>query len=353
MRKINPNIEIIDTEYNGAHKKIKCQCTIDGHIWYPTWSNLQRKQGCPKCSDNAKLTIRDVKLRLQAISPSIQILDNQYINAHAKLKCKCLKDGYEWSATWNNLSKGKGCPKCANVLSLTLKKVKEEVARINPNIKIIDDKYVGVDYGIKCKCLIDDYEWTPTLSSIRGGHGCPECGQVARYDIHSAKEKLMSINPNIKILDNEYKGTHEKLKCQCLIDGYIWYTLWTNLQQGSGCPKCNESKGEKRITRYLNHQNIEYKREYKINKCKNKRPLPFDFAIFMNGDLKMLIEYDGEFHYRETGLGNDLKKQQRNDNIKNQYCKDNNIPLLRIPYWDFENIEQIISKNIAGLGVIY
>ena len=34
------------------------------------------------------------------------------------------------------------------------------------------------------------------------------------------------------------------------------------------------------------------------------------------------------------------------DNIKTQYCKDNNIKLIRIPYWDFDNIEEILKKEL-------
>ncbi|MCB2320474.1 hypothetical protein LGK98_06505 [Clostridium tagluense] len=59
------------------------------------------------------------------------------------------------------------------------------------------------------------------------------------------------------------------------------------------------------------------------------------------------IEYDGEMHYKETTLGNKLKQQQLHDKIKNNYCKDNNINLIRIPYWEKNNIEQILKSALA------
>jgi len=70
----------------------------------------------------------------------------------------------------------------------------------------------------------------------------------------------------------------------------------------------------------------------------------------------MLIEYDGEFHYKPARYSKDknkmlvkLKYQQENDNIKNIYCKNNNIPLLRIPYWEFKNIETILEEEISTM----
>ncbi|MCB2315620.1 hypothetical protein [Clostridium tagluense] len=52
-------------------------------------------------------------------------------------------------------------------------------------------------------------------------------------------------------------------------------------------------------------------------------------------------------HYKETTLGNKLKQQQLHDKIKNNYCKDNNINLIRIPYWEKNNIEQILKSALA------
>lgn len=72
--------------------------------------------------------------------------------------------------------------------------------------------------------------------------------------------------------------------------------------------------------------------------------LRFDFAILdSNDDVAKLIEYDGEFHYKEYYESQTFESLQIHDE-RNQYCKDNNIPLLRIPYWEFENIKWILEK---------
>jgi len=64
----------------------------------------------------------------------------------------------------------------------------------------------------------------------------------------------------------------------------------------------------------------------------------FDFYV----DNKYIIEYDGETHYKYNLHGwhnqEQLKAQQERDMIKNQWCKENNIPLIRIPYTHYENL---------------
>ena len=80
--------------------------------------------------------------------------------------------------------------------------------------------------------------------------------------------------------------------------------------------------------------------------------MPFDFAIFeKNLDLKCLIEHDGEQHYKICKnfkmSSKDLSEIQRRDKIKTDYCLKNNIKLIRIPYWEKNNIEKILSKELT------
>ena len=82
--------------------------------------------------------------------------------------------------------------------------------------------------------------------------------------------------------------------------------------------------------------------------------MPFDFGILNNSSILLLIEYDGIQHYKSIeyfGGMESLKSQQRRDKIKNEYCNENKIPLLRIPYWNYDNIVNILNeifKNIKS-----
>jgi hypothetical protein len=129
-----------------------------------------------------------------------------------------------------------------------------------------------------------------------------------------------------------------KNKVKLIHDGKIYEQVISDHLSGhlpSGlAPK---SKGEINIENYLKSNNIKFINQYKINECRNLLPLPFDFYL---PELNILIEYDGRQHFEPISLfgGNiGLKKRKKNDNIKNKYCEENKIPLLRISY--LENID--------------
>ena len=92
----------------------------------------------------------------------------------------------------------------------------------------------------------------------------------------------------------------------------------------------------------MDNLNLEYVYDKKFENMSNKRNLRFDFFI---EDNKIAIEYDGIQHYepRFGDDGTEFKKTKKRDNIKNKYCEENGIDLLRIPYYE-KNIEDKIKK---------
>lgn len=124
-----------------------------------------------------------------------------------------------------------------------------------------------------------------------------------------------------------------------------------NLKKDTECPVCSESKGEKIIRQYLENNNIAFVQEYRFDDCKHKRSLPFDFYI---PKYNLCIEFDGEQHYKAYdyfGGENVFKDTKIRDEIKNKYCKENEINLLRIPYWELDNVEDILNKEFERLNL--
>lgn len=192
---------------------------------------------------SGRFTIGQLKERLKAIDPNIEILSKEYTNAKTKLKCKCLIDGYVWDINWNNLQLGKGCPMCSGNIKLDLQTVKSRLAVINPSIEIISDKYVNNHTPLICKCRIDGNKWEVTWNKLQYGGGCPKCFRRKRADmdrlsLEEVKSRLMDLNPNIVILSEEYNNAHNSLECMCKIDKHKWMATWSNLSKGSGCPEC-------------------------------------------------------------------------------------------------------------------
>lgn len=98
------------------------------------------------------------------------------------------------------------------------------------------------------------------------------------------------------------------------------------------------SKGEEKISSLLKSAHIPYEKEYTFPDLTFKKSLlRFDFAIISRGCPIKLIEFDGEQHFTHIpkfGTYSDFKHMQENDRRKNSYCIRNNIPLIRVPYWD-------------------
>lgn len=121
------------------------------------------------------------------------------------------------------------------------------------------------------------------------------------------------------------------------------------------------SNSERLIAQYLDKLNVRYKVQYTFNKCKDKKRLPFDFAIIdKKGKVLMLIEYDGEQHSNPVVFNKEgYKKANKNliickkhDNIKNKFCKKHNIRLLRINYKQRNELHKIIKRTLIEEKII-
>ena len=100
-----------------------------------------------------------------------------------------------------------------------------------------------------------------------------------------------------------------------------------------------------KIKEYLDDKNIEYIQEKIFPECKDKRFLRYDFYL---PKYNLCIEYNGTQHYKKKFRmsDEDMDDRIKKDKIKEQFCIDNNIDLLIIPYWDFKNIEFILNSKL-------
>lgn len=139
------------------------------------------------------------------------------------------------------------------------------------------------------------------------------------------------------------KGNHSYVKCKCdcgnVINVRVEHLRGNHHSRTISCGCASQSSGETKITQLLEQSNIEFQAQYRIKNFNLSSP--FDFAIFNNGVLLGLIEYDGEQHFESIeffGGEEKLKLQQERDERKNKWCKENNIRLIRIPYTEYDNL---------------
>ena len=322
---------------------------------------------CNYCLGKTR-TQDDFEKTVNKINPHIKIIGN-YRKAIEPIEVECKIDGYIWSTTPNSILNGQGCPKCGIKLQAEKKRKtqeqfeKEVEEKFNNKIEIIS-KYTGIKDIVKCRCKVDGYEWETTGNTLLNNSiiGCPICrgkinGDRCRKSNEQFLKELSFINPNIEPLETYIDG-HSKIKCKCKIHNYIWYTAPNKiLHKTTGCPKCASYKNENKIDEILNKWGYKFTIQKRFFDCKDKYTLPFDRYL---DDFNVLIEYDGEQHYRPIKYGNmtqvqaeeSLRITQFHDEIKNNYCKENNIPLIRIPYWEKDNIESFLFDELVKLKVI-
>ena len=194
------------------------------------------------------------------------------------------------------------------------------------------------------------YDVMPT--NILRGKQCPSCksqkiSDAVRKTPEFFETQFKELCGDEYTLMSTYKTAKEYVQVRHIDCGHIYNVVPDSIIRGSRCPKCNESKGEKKISDFLKLHNIEYESEYNIKYARDKHPLRLDF--YVGG---VAIEYDGEQHFKPVKhFGGDsyFKETQQRDCIKNRYCADNGIQLIRISYLEFHNIDAILTEKLLPL----
>jgi len=273
--------------------------------------------------------------------------ENEYLGTHYESKFECQKCGRIFKLSINKiLNKKNACSECSKP-KIKYYDVKNFLNKKNISILNILDLY-SLDKQYKFKCLDCFYEWTAFLRNIYTGKKCcPKCTNHLHYNINYIKNELyLNHNNKIDIFEETYEKISKKAKFKCKICQNEWTTICRNVVKGeTGCPKCKLSNGERKIEKFLTLNNIKFENQKTFKECRHIRLLPFDFYL---PNLNTCIEFDGKQHFIPYNNINIKKFNDtlRNDNIKNIYCLNNKISLIRIKYTDIKNINNILKYKL-------
>ena len=200
---------------------------------------------------------------------------------------------------------------------------------------------------------------------IYNDRGCPDCNNDRKKPKALKEYKQIQYIPYNKLQkdviiervgnsggiilnpDDYINNTTKNLQILCPECGEPFITSFRNFTQHDGqlCEKCHNVKsvGENKISIYLRNRDISFIHEKWFSDCRAIKPLPFDFYI---EELNCIIEYDGIHHFAPV-YGEDIFLTiQYHDWIKNEYCKNHGIKIIRIPYWDIDKIDEILDINL-------
>ena len=350
----NSNCILISDFYITDRVKLDFKCSC-GNIFIvePRVFKSNNKRQCNECGK--KMYIKKNTKSLEVFEDEVLTLgkgEYKIIRPYVKNKIKVIlkhKCGYEWEVYPNSFLKGVRCPKCAGNAKKSIEIFKNEIFNLVDNDYTILGEYKNNIEKIKINHNICGTSYAVRPSAFLAGARCPRCSGNMKRTTDTFKSEVYEIVGNEYSILGEYIDSNTKIEIQhnkCSYKYEVTPSCFINSK--NRCPKCNESRGERAVSMYLETRRIEYRKEFVFKDCIADGKLRFDFAIFDKNDkIKYLIEYDGEQHYKSIewfGGKGDFEKRKIHDEIKNKYCRKNNILLIRIPYWELNNIEKLLDQ---------
>ena len=275
-----------------------------------------------------------------------------YVNAHENITIICPVHG-EFLQRPNGHLNGKGCLECSGKKQLTTEKFVKKAQLVHGNkydySKVI---YINAHIEVTIICPVHGEFLQSPNAHLDQKQGCPKCGNIAKGLKHRNTTDFF-IETAKKVHDNryDYSGViyiknRIEVAIICSVHGEFLQKPHSHLR-GSGCPVCQKSKGEIKISKILDNKNIKYIKQKRFKDCinpKTKYPLPYDFYLPQQNTL---IEFNGQQHYINNGHWHTNKytfaDQQYRDSLKQQYALYNGYKYLIIKYND-KNIEEKLNN---------
>jgi very-short-patch-repair endonuclease len=350
-------------DYENCNTKIKIICPKHGIFEQSPITHLVGS-GCIKCGINErtnKITFNTKKF----IDKATIVHENKYNyskvrykGSFIKVKIICSKHGVFMQDPSSHLF-GHGCRKCSrekiNYNKLTNKEFIKRAKKIHRDkYDYTLTEYKGRLTKIKIICPKHGMFEQKPRSHLKD-RGCLKCASETISVRHLSDTKEF-IKKAKKVHGNkydysfvDYKGCNVKVKIICSKHGEFLGNPCAHLN-GVGCPICLESRGEQKIAFVLDFNKVNYEREKSFTDCKNVKCLFFDFYIPHNN---ICIEYDGKQHFTPISYFGGIKafkKTKKRDYIKNNFCLNNGIKLIRISYKNSDvEINNILKKEIIAV----
>lgn len=345
---------LLTDHYKNKTQKLEIQCSC-GKIFTKTLKAILLKGHC-KCrsciNTHTTKTFDEVKKNVECAKFKLLTEQTEFVSTKTKLYVECT-EGHKTYKNYNDILKGTYCKICrgrkiSKMQSSSYIDVKNEFKKYGYELLEEECNYIKSTAPLKVICK-QGHISNMILGNVRKGCGCMECynenrGVASIVPYEDRYNMIKSYGYTLITPKSEYVNGDTSVDIMCE-NKHIYTTTIHRFKMGYRCTECQDSKGSRRVKTFLNKYKIRYITEYRFSDCKFKRTLPFDFYL---PNYNICIEYDGRQHYEIVkafgGMDAFIDTKIR-DTIKNKYCENNNIKLIRIPYWEFDNIENILIKE--------
>lgn len=357
--------------YRESNQLIDCS-DKDGYKYKVKYCNLSQGKTPIKVAYSNPYSMENINHFFELNNSNTRCISTEYFKGDVEMEFICGECGKLFKRTWINISKSTYlmCEKCQIIERSKRNRLK--IDEVLDGFKRMELKLLDTNYTKNSKRLLceDKYGYRgfvcynaqqKVARSSRTGFDYFSLRYNKENFIYNANHYCEINGIRTRVLEickvKEHQSATILCKCEC---GEEYTTSINSFRSGkTRCDECSSiiSKYEQLVINYLRKNKIRYTRQKKFIDCRNILPLPFDFYL---KDFNMLIEVDGQGHYqicyfngcsKEQGLKS-LESTKINDEIKTKYCKDNNINLLRIPYWEFDDNTYIekLNQSISNLA---
>lgn len=352
-----------------------------------------------------KKTYEEFVCEIQDMFSGNIVVLGQYVNQKTKIEFYCNICGNKWNATPMSILKTTiGCPECAKKL-ISQKNIIRNIKTSGRFVELYPELAKRFDYEnneniniqdlsphsgkrIWWKCDICGHSWQSNVASVVDNKGnCPKCyrnsaaNNVITYRLNKNGsfadhypelllewdyDKNIDFNPDKMLVKSNKKVWWKCKKC-----GREWQAKISKRTNGEGCPYCyrfEKSNLQQKVQKYIEDKydyNMFHEHDCSL-KCRNPETnhiLPYDNELIISYNTRVIIECNGEQHYKICGLTKlaakkynttpeeALKYIQWKDNYKKDYALSQGYYYLDIPYWteQDESYKTIIDQKIAEI----
>jgi len=359
--------------YTASKCSIQIQCSKHGQFHQAASEHLKGR-GCYACKREHPVppsSLEVKKLQFISMAQAVHGLAFDYnkvtyVDAKTKVTIVCpIHGAFRLSPTVHIKGRKRACQTCAVQRRASAKRRTTEefviaAAEVHGSrYTYAETVYTRSGAAVKIRCPTHGL-FTQIAQSHLHGYGCNQCGTDC-----TANKKRRSVEDFVRRATKKHFGWYTyadavyvdgltKLTITCPLHGGFQQMPRDHLT-GRGCSSCLESRGEQAIRLNLIDMGLSFKQQHRMAECRDKNPLPFDFALMSGSHLLGLIEFQGEQHYRtNAGWSNNLtdpdarlKEQRRRDSIKFDHCLREGIPLLTLPYWEVTKVRPHLEAFVA------
>ncbi len=273
-----------------------------------------------------------------------------YINAKTKINIICKVHGEFQQTPTNHLSKY-NCQKCAKNFKLDTSGFIEKAREIHKDTYDYSKvNYINADTEISIVCKIHgEFIQIPDFH-INRKCGCPKCANNVKLDLLEFIDKSNQIHNNVYDYSKvKYINNRSPIIIICKTHGEFTQIPFVHLLN-HGCYSC-VNKTEFLFFKKMLEFYPKLKKQYKVEWCKNKNYLPFDFVI---EELKIIIEIDGPQHFIQVANWTSPEIQKEKDKYKINCANENGFSVIRLLQIDIlkDNFDWIEELKLSILKII-